>query len=508
MKKSLLITTLFLALAGIATAQDVFLLGWKNYHYEWNTVYMPTVWKNGEILYQDGEPLEGYSFETGGLAIDAETQDVYWYSSRSFNNTFERACIFKNDQVVYNINVVGNIAPRICNMQLKKFDATNSMALFSAGYKTSGNYWTAVIWKEGNEIFTPTAGNSFSSYAMDLTVVGDDENNCEYYYCGSKEPDNNSHTTVWHNNSQIMFNETHSSAENILVDNGDIYVFGSEFDDVTWITTSYVWKNDEVFLTFEEPEASVQPQCMVMNEGDLWICTVTRHESDAKDGDGKVKIWKNSEVMYEHAQSENEDSYVSGLDVLDGDVYYIIQAWNDPTCNIYKNGELLFGLDGEDINIKALKVCPDISLEYTITTAVTPENAGTVTGGGTYPEGTEVELDASANEGYVFTRWDDGNTDNPRTITVRCDITYTAVFQEVTGIDENSKNLLSAYPNPANDIVRIENLENDVEVSIYNSVGALVKTVETVDGNISVSELPSGLYLIRCEEKTLQFVKK
>ena len=508
MKKSLLITTLFLALAGIATAQDVYLLGTKNYYYEWNTVYMPTVWKNGEILYQDGEPLEGYSFETGGLAIDTETQDVYWYSARSYNNTFDKACIFKNGQVVYNINVVGNIAPRISNMQLKKFDGTNSMALFSAGYKTSGGNWNAVIWKEGNEIFTPTAGANLSSYAFDIAVVGDDENNCEYYYCGSKDIDYNNHATVWHNNEELFYNETPSSTENIIVDNGDIYVFGSEFDDVTWITTSYVWKNNEVFMTFEEPDASVQPQCMVMYDGDLWICTATRHESDAKYGDGKIKIWKNSEVMYEHDQSEIEDSYVSGMDVLDGDVYYIIQAWNDPTCNVYKNGELLYGFDGDDINIRALKVCPDISFEYTITTNVTPENAGTVTGGGTYPEGTEVELEATANEGYVFTRWDDGNTDNPRTITVRCDATYTAVFQEVTGIDENSKNVLSVYPNPANDIVRIEGLENDAEVSVYNSIGALVKTVETVDGTIGVSELPSGLYLIRCGETTLQFVKK
>ena len=438
MKKSLLITTLILALAGIATAQDVYLLGTKNYYYEWNTVYMPTVWKNGEILYQDGEPLEGYSFEKGGLAIDAETQDVYWYSSRSFNNTFERACIFKNDQVIYNINVVGNIAPRISNMQLKKFNGTNSMALFSAGYKTSGSNWSGVIWKEGNEIFTPTAGANITSYALDIAVVGDDENNCDYYYCGSKDIDYNSHATVWHNNEQIFFNETHSSAENIIVDNEDIYVLGFEFDDATWITTCYVWKNNEVFMTFEETDASVYPQCIVMYEDDLWICTVTRHESDAKYGDGTIKIWKNGEVMYEHAQSEYEDSYVSGMDVVNGDVYYVIQAWNDPTCDVYKNGELLYGFNGDDINITNLKVC----------------------------------------------------------------------YHNTASINETTTSTLTLYPNPANDIVRIEGLENDVEVNIYNSIGAIVKTVETVDGTIGVSELPAGLYLIRCGETTLQFVKK
>ena len=35
---------------------------------------------------------------------------------------------------------------------------------------------------------------------------------------------------------------------------------------------------------------------------------------------------------------------------------------------------------------------------------------------------------ATANEGYSFQKWHDGNTDNPRTITVTADITYTAIF--------------------------------------------------------------------------------
>lgn len=507
MKKNLLFTMVLLAMAGIVKAQDVYLLGTKNYYYEWSTVYMPTVWKNGEILYQDGEPLEGYSFESGGLAIDDETHDVYWYSARSFNNEFERACIYKNDQVVSNINVVGNIAPRIRDMQLKKFASTHTMALFSAGYKHSEGHWNAVIWREGNELFVPTAGSSTPSYAFDIEVVGDDENSCEYYYCGEKDINYDSHATVWHNDEQIFFNETHSNTNNIIVDDGDIYVFGSEFDDVTWITTSYVWKNGEVFMTFEEPDASVKPQFMAMSEGDLWICTTTQHESDEKSGDGKVKIWKNGEVMYEHTQSEIEDSYVLGMDVLDGDVYYIIQAWNDPTCDVYKNGELLYGFDGDNINIIALKVCPEISYEYTITTEVTPENAGTVSGGGTYPEGTEVELEAFANEGYMFTRWSDGVTENPRTITVTCDATYTAVFDNIEGINESYKNTLSVYPNPANDMIRIKNGSDDA-VEIYNATGQLMMSVETNNGNISVSGLPAGLYLLKQGASMTQFVKK
>lgn len=63
--------------------------------------------------------------------------------------------------------------------------------------------------------------------------------------------------------------------------------------------------------------------------------------------------------------------------------------------------------------------------KYTITTVA--EN-GVVTGGGVYVEDDNVTLTATANEGYKFTQWSDGNTENPRTVTATADVTYTAEF--------------------------------------------------------------------------------
>lgn len=65
---------------------------------------------------------------------------------------------------------------------------------------------------------------------------------------------------------------------------------------------------------------------------------------------------------------------------------------------------------------------------YTVNAKAEPEEGGTVTGGGTYEEGREIELKATANTGYAFDRWNDGSTDNPRTVTVTADVTYTAYF--------------------------------------------------------------------------------
>lgn len=46
----------------------------------------------------------------------------------------------------------------------------------------------------------------------------------------------------------------------------------------------------------------------------------------------------------------------------------------------------------------------------------------------TYDCGTSLYIEASPAEGYHFVRWSDGNTDNPREVSVLSDITFEAVF--------------------------------------------------------------------------------
>ena len=65
---------------------------------------------------------------------------------------------------------------------------------------------------------------------------------------------------------------------------------------------------------------------------------------------------------------------------------------------------------------------------YTITVTADNNAHGTVTGGGTYAYGTTTQISATPGEGYEFAGWSDGNTDNPRTITVTGDASYTATF--------------------------------------------------------------------------------
>ena len=52
---------------------------------------------------------------------------------------------------------------------------------------------------------------------------------------------------------------------------------------------------------------------------------------------------------------------------------------------------------------------------------------------------TSAEIQAYPYDGYHFVSWNDGNTDNPRTITVTSDAVYIASFAEDVSIDTTSK---------------------------------------------------------------------
>ena len=65
--------------------------------------------------------------------------------------------------------------------------------------------------------------------------------------------------------------------------------------------------------------------------------------------------------------------------------------------------------------------------QYTVNISSTN---GTVSGAGTYTAGTEVQISATPNDGYLFIKWSDEVTGNPRTITVNSDITLEAIFEQ------------------------------------------------------------------------------
>ncbi|HMB42010.1 MAG TPA: hypothetical protein VKM37_08495, partial [Balneolaceae bacterium] len=79
-----------------------------------------------------------------------------------------------------------------------------------------------------------------------------------------------------------------------------------------------------------------------------------------------------------------------------------------------------------------LSSCSGESTVYTLESEATPPEGGQVSpASGEYEEGTRVEVQATANEEWVFDSWqgDISGTDNPAVVTMDSDKIFTALFQ-------------------------------------------------------------------------------
>ena len=81
--------------------------------------------------------------------------------------------------------------------------------------------------------------------------------------------------------------------------------------------------------------------------------------------------------------------------------------------------------------------------QYTISVTSANTDQGIVSGGGTYSEGSRVNITASPKAGYQFDKWSDGNTSSVRTINVSKNESFVAQFKvaDSTGDDDGDVSL-------------------------------------------------------------------
>lgn len=103
----------------------------------------------------------------------------------------------------------------------------------------------------------------------------------------------------------------------------------------------------------------------------------------------------------------------------------------------------------------------------------------------------------------------DGTT-NPTTIPVNIiqKITFSSTLSTVT-FGENPNNMV-LYPNPGSDIIKINsNVLEDLNVKVFSLSGQLMQQgTYTVNQDIDVSRLSTGLYLVQVNGLTFKFSKK
>ena len=124
------------------------------------------------------------------------------------------------------------------------------------------------------------------------------------------------------------------------------------------------------------------------------------------------------------------------------------------------------------------------------------------TGDGSYTKGTEVEIECIPDEYFAFTGWSDGNTTNPRKITVNEDITLTAITASTLIPLDVPTNLKHTNLSTSN-LFRWDAVDNansyQMELTFYN--GELIGTYSSFMNSFtlldSVYVLPSGDYKFR-----------
>ena len=72
--------------------------------------------------------------------------------------------------------------------------------------------------------------------------------------------------------------------------------------------------------------------------------------------------------------------------------------------------------------------------KHTLTVLSANESQGSVSGGGTFDDGSTQTIQATPQPGFAFDKWSDGNMENPRTVKLTSDLTLTASFKvDTTG---------------------------------------------------------------------------
>ena len=104
----------------------------------------------------------------------------------------------------------------------------------------------------------------------------------------------------------------------------------------------------------------------------------------------------------------------------------------------------------------------------------------------------------------------DGNGDKVEEENDAAKVTLSAdvVVESTTSVANVQAVDVSVYPNPANDNISV-NLLEDGDVSIINVTGSVVKEVSNTNGqNIDISSLPAGVYFIKADDFVGKFIKK
>ena len=209
----------------------------------------------------------------------------------------------------------------------------------------------------------------------------------------------------------------------------------------------------------------------------------------------------------------NNEAMGSATYTLDGNTAVLTATANE-------GYSFLTWSDGNTENPRTVTITSDTAFMAIFTEAVsTPTITVTVNdatmGSATYTlDGNTAVLTATANEGYSFLTWSDGNTENPRTVTVTSDTAFMAIFTASgsSSLQEVNASEFALYPNPAKSFATLEfeALQENTLLQIFDINGRRVRTLDLKAGvetlRIDLGDLPKGVYTIMVGNATKKLI--
>ncbi len=78
----------------------------------------------------------------------------------------------------------------------------------------------------------------------------------------------------------------------------------------------------------------------------------------------------------------------------------------------------------------------------------------------------------------------------------------------VNGIDDYNSNVIKIFPNPANTFIKINGMEGELEINIYDLVGRIVRHTKINNNLLNTESISNGIYLIKIDSKDKTIIKK
>lgn len=429
--------------------------------------------------------------------------------------------------------------------------ATYNWTLTGAAHSSSsGNTATATWTIPGtyNVIATATSGSTVLRDTLQVTVFGCTVNSFPYTMgFESEEPiscwnniDNDADGYSWQHGAPYFGSQyAHSGS--------DYYASASYIDNVgalnadNWLVTPQLQliSGNSYTLTWYDAAADTTHchelySVYVSTSGNsvanfiatpIFTTTLTTHEYTARCVDLSAYAGQNIYVAFRHNSTGQNWLLLDDISITEStphDNYYTITVTsNNPDMgSVSGGGTFIEGTvttiaatansgyrfvqwnDGNTATIRTITVNADatytayfeaVTQYFTITVLSADETMGTASGSGAYQQGTTATISAQPHPGYQFARWNDGVTDNPRTLVVTADATYIANFTTTQDIGQTEPDI-HLTPLPGNTI-RIIGAQNR-HIEVYDMMGRRWASRHCTEAQTLLQLPAAGVYMV------------